>query len=262
MRLITWNVNSIRIRLENLARLVKETRPDVVCLQETKVDDESFPFEEVREMGFTHIAVRGEKGYNGVAILSRRPFEAEHRISWWGRDDSRHLAVRLPDAFDLHVFYVPSGGPTPDVETNEKFAHKLGFLGEMAQWARDERVDGRKLAIVGDLNVAPLETDVWNHQRIKRQVGHTPLECEHMAALREAGGFTDVGRHFVPPEEFLFTWWGYRHPQSFAKNYGWRLDHVWVTPPLADHLKGHEVKSDTRAWPRPSDHVPVVVDFA
>jgi exodeoxyribonuclease-3 len=261
MRLVTWNVNSVRIRLDNLARLASEVEPDVVCLQETKVDDASFPYDEVRELGYRHVAVRGQKGYNGVAVLSRQPFEAEHRLDWWGQDDSRHLSVRFPDAFELHVFYVPSGGPTPDPEKNEKFAHKLGFLTEMAQWARDEGIAGRKLAIVGDLNVAPLDNDVWNHQRIKRQVGHTPLECEHMAALREAGGFTDVGRHFVPPEEFLFTWWGYRHPQSFAKNYGWRLDHVWVTPPLAKHLKTHKVESDARTWPRPSDHVPVTVDF-
>lgn len=247
--------------MDSLARFLQDSAPDVVCLQETKVTDDLFPAEEIRRLGYPHIAIHGEKGYNGVAVLSRQPFEGEERFEWWGKSDSRHLSVHFPDAFELHVFYVPSGGPDPNPETNEKFAHKLGFLGEMAEWARDRRVREGKVAIVGDLNVAPLENDVWNHQRIKRQVGHTPVECEHMAALQEAGGFTDVSRSFVPPDQPLFTWWGYRHPQSFAKNYGWRLDHVWVTRALAPHVQAHDIKFDTRAWPRPSDHVPVVVDL-
>jgi len=261
MRLATWNVNSIRTRLEHLARFAAEARPDVICLQEIKVHDAAFPADKCRAMGYPHVAVRGEKGYNGVAILAKQPFDAEEHWSWWNQDDARHLAVRLPEAFDLHVFYVPSGGPKPDTEANPKFAHKLGFIDEMIQWSRDARVADRRLAIVGDFNVAPLETDVWNHKQIKRQVGHTPTECDRMAALREAGGYTDAGRHFVPPDEPLFTWWGYRHPQSYEKNYGWRLDHVWVTPPLADALRGHAVHHHMRAWEKPSDHVPVVVDL-
>lgn len=261
MRLVTWNVNSIRTRLPSLERFVREAAPDVVCLQETKVHDAAFPVDAVRELGFAHVELHGQKGYNGVAILSRLPFEATERFRWWGQDDCRHISARFPGGFELHVFYVPSGGPTPDTEKNEKFAHKLGFLTEMAEWARDDRVADRPMAIVGDFNVAPLENDVWNHQRIKRQVGHTPRECEHMAALLDAGGFTDIGRAFVPPEEPLYTWWGYRHPQSFEKNYGWRLDHVWVTPPLKDRVKHHEVYSTARAWPKPSDHVPVIVEL-
>ncbi len=261
MRLATWNINSIRIRLDLLERFVTEAKPDVVCLQETKVADEQFPMEAVQAMGFEHVAIHGEKGYNGVAVLSRVPFEGAESWKWWGKDDCRHLSVRFPEAFDLHCFYVPSGGPDPDVEKNEKFAHKLGFLTEMATWARDGRIADRPLVMLGDLNVAPLENDVWNHKKIKRQVGHTPIESEHMAALLDAGGFTDVGRHFIPPEEFLFTWWGYRHPGAFEKNYGWRLDHVWATPPAAKRLRHHAVHSATRSWTRPSDHVPIVVDF-
>jgi exodeoxyribonuclease-3 len=261
MRVATYNVNSIRIRLHCLERLIAAAKPDVICLQETKVADDAFPYEQVKALGYPHVAVRGEKSYNGVAVLSRHPFAAEERWDWWGKGDSRHLKLSFPEAFELHVFYVPSGGPDPNPETNPKFAHKLGFLDEMAAWARDDRVAGRRVAILGDFNVAPLENDVWNHKQIKRQVGHTPLESEKMATLLDAGGFTDVGRHFVPPEEFLFTWWGYRHPQSFQKNYGWRLDHIWVTPQLAPHLKGHTVLADARAWERPSDHVPVWMDL-
>jgi exodeoxyribonuclease-3 len=261
MRLATWNVNSIRTRFEHLTQFVAKAAPNVLCLQEIKVTAEAFPAEKVRALGYPHVAVRGEKGYNGVAILSDQPFEAETSWSWWGRADARHLSVRLPDAFDLHVFYVPSGGPKPDAEANPKFAHKLGFLDEMTAWSRDDQVAGRKVVILGDFNVAPLETDVWNHKNIKRQVGHTPTECARMATLREAGGYTDVGRHFVPPDQPLYTWWGYRHPRSFQKNYGWRLDHLWVTPALVPHLQAHAVHDYTRGWEKPSDHAPVVVDL-
>ena len=261
MRIATWNVNSIRTRLPLLARFVEAEAPDVVCLQETKVDDATFPLDSVRALGYPHVALNGQKGYNGVAILSRRPFTGETRLAWYGQHDARHLAVRVEDAVDLHVFYVPSGGPTPDVEANAKFAHKLGFIEEMTAWSRDSGVADRPAVVLGDFNVAPLETDVWNHKTIKRQVGHTPRECEMMAALREAGGYLDVGRHFVPPSDFLFTWWGYRHRQSFEKNYGWRLDHVWVTRPLAGRLQDHRVLAEARAWPRPSDHVPVTVEL-
>jgi len=264
MRIATWNVNSIRARLDHLAAFVQAAKPNVVCLQETKVADPQFPAEAVERLGYPHRAIRGEKGRNGVAVLADRPFATHWQWNWWGQADARHLAV-VPDGeprLELHCFYVPSGGPDPDVDANPKFAHKLGFIDEMTAWARDERVPDRNVIILGDLNIAPLDTDVWNHQRIKRQVGHTPRECERMLGLREAGGFTDVGRHFIPPEEHLFTWWGYRHPQSFQKNYGWRLDHVWVSPQVRPNLAGHAVWSDTRGWHKPSDHVPVVVDLA
>ena len=262
MRIATWNINSIRTRAEHLARFTTEAEPDVVCLQEIKVAPDKFPAEACRALGYPYVAVHGQKGYNGVAILSKLPFDGEERWSWWGQDDARHLTVRFPDAFDLHVFYVPSGGPKPDTEANPKFAHKLGFIDEMIRWSRDARLGERKAVILGDLNVAPLETDVWNHKTIKRQVGHTPTECARMAELCEAADYTDVGRYYVPPDAPLYTWWGYRHPQSFEKNYGWRLDHVWVTPPLVPHLRGHRVHHQTRAWDKPSDHVPVVVDLA
>ncbi len=261
LRLVTWNVNSIRVRLEHLARLVRETRPDVVCLQETKVRDEDFPAARVRALGFPHLWLAGEKGYNGIAVLSRRAIVDGWRLSWCGRDDRRHAAVRLSDGLDVHVFYVPKGGHDANPEASETFAHKLAFLVEMRAWALDERRRARPLALLGDLNVAPLERDVWNHQRIKRYVGHTPVECERLLAVQEAGGFVDAERRFVPPDQPLYTWWGYRYPQAFAKDYGWRLDHVWLTPPLAERLRAVRVRREVRGWPRPSDHAPVVVDL-
>ena len=265
LRIVSWNVNSIRQRLDHVARFVAEWQPDVLCLQETKVRDENFPASDLAEMGFTHQVIRGQKAYNGVAILSRLPFEAQDHRIWCSKDDKRHLSVTLAGGsagpIELHNFYVPSGGPTPDREANDKFGHKLDFLEEMAAWAR-VHARGRRLLLVGDLNVAPLENDVWNHKRLVRSVGHTPMESERMANLLEAGALTDVGRHFVPPDQPLYTWWGYRFPQSLERNYGWRLDHALASEPLHDALARMEVVKATRAWEKPSDHVPLLVEIA
>ena len=138
---------------------------------------------------------------------------------------------------------------------------KLQFLREMAAWAEADRLGARKAVVVGDLNVAPLENDVWNHKRLTRSVGHTPVEAEHMQKFWAAGDLIDVPRHFVPEPERLYTWWGYRFPQSYAKDYGWRLDHILATSPLRDRLRALQVVRETRTWERPSDHVPVVLDL-
>jgi len=260
LRIASWNVNSLRQRLEHLKRFVDSYAPDVLCLQETKVADGLFPAHELAEMGFPHQAFRGQKSYHGVATLARAPYEfTEYRI-WWGKDDPRHQMVRLPGGLEIHNFYVPSGGPTPDPATNDKFAHKLGFLDEMAVWAAEVR--DRPLLLVGDLNVAPLETDVWNHKRLVRSVGHTPGESRRIADLLEQGHLTDVGRHFVPADQPLYTWWGYRFPQAVERDYGWRLDHALATAALMPRVSGFQVARETRLWERPSDHVPVVVDLS
>ena len=260
LRIATWNVNSVRQRLDHLERFSELYRPDVLCLQEIKVQTEDFPLEKLQSFGYPHAVVHGQKGYNGVAILSRRRVTQPRKEIWCDRDDCRHAAVTV-GGVELHNFYVPAGGDIPDPEQNDKFAHKLQFLTEMAAWAKADRLAERKAVIVGDLNVAPLEHDVWNHKRLKRNVGHTPVEAEHMARLWDAGELIDVARHFVPEPEPLYTWWGYRFAQSVAKNYGWRLDHVLVTPPLRKRLKSLEIIRETRLWEKPSDHVPVVLDL-
>jgi exodeoxyribonuclease III len=260
LRIVTWNVNSVRQRLDQLERFCNAYRPDVVCLQEIKVTSDDFPAAQIAAFGYPHMEVHGQKGYNGVAILSRHELAAPRRQVWCERDDCRHLAVSI-GGIELHNFYVPAGGNVPDPEQNPKFAHKLQFLAEMAAWAEGDGLVDRQAVIVGDLNVAPLENDVWNHKRLTRSVGHTPVEAAHMARLWAAGRLTDVPRHFVPEPEPLYTWWGYRFPQSYAKDYGWRLDHVLVTPPLLERLRGLEIVRETRTWERPSDHVPVVLDL-
>ncbi|MEQ8357506.1 MAG: exodeoxyribonuclease III [Kiloniellaceae bacterium] len=260
LRIATWNVNSVRQRLGHLQRFAEIYQPDVLCLQEIKVANDEFPLERIKAFGYPHAVVHGQKGYNGVAILSRRRLTAPRKEIWCDRDDCRHAAANV-GGIELHNFYVPAGGDIPDPERNDKFAHKLRFLTEMAAWAKQDKLGERKAVIVGDLNVAPLENDVWNHKRLRRNVGHTPVESEHMGRLWAAADLIDAPRHFIPEPEQLFTWWGYRFPQAFAKNYGWRLDHVLVTPPLRKRMRSIEIARDTRTWEKPSDHVPVILDL-
>ena len=262
LRIATWNVNSLRRRLDHLARFCDAEQPDVLCLQETKVSDEQFPHEAVAALGYPHVLRHGQKSNNGVAILSRRPFEVEETLNWCGREDRRHAAVRLEGGLEIHDFYVPAGGAKPDPETNDKFAHKLQFLDEMTAWAEERLTGGRKAVLVGDLNVAPLETDVWNHKQLLRSVGHTPVESARMLGLHAAADLIDAPRRFVPPDQPLYTWWGYRFPAAFEKDYGWRLDHVLVTPALGGAIQDCRIVKDTRSWEQPSDHVPVVLDLA
>lgn len=261
LRIVTWNVNSVRLRIDHLSRFVAAHSPDVICMQETKVQDEHFPTEAFKELGYRFQIVHGQKSYNGVAIVSRVPFTAPEPRIWCEKDDCRHISVLLPGYVELHNFYVPSGGPDPDPEKNPKFAHKLQFLEEMALWARDDAIHKRKALLVGDMNVAPLEWDVWNHKRLVRSVGHTPGESAAMQRLWDLGKLVDVPRHFVPHPEPLFSWWGYRFPQSYEKDYGWRLDHVLASPKLMPQVKALHTVRETRTWERPSDHVPLLVEI-
>jgi exodeoxyribonuclease-3 len=258
LRLVTWNINSIRLRIENVKRLVAEWAPDIVCLQETKTTDELFPHEAFAALGFPHSLVHGMKSYNGVAILSRLPFRSSETPTWCNRTDCRHVIVRLPGGVELHNIYVPAGGDLPDPDQNPKFAHKLQFLDELTAWFAAKRREGRPMIAVGDLNIAPLENDVWSHKQLLSVVSHTPVEVERLARLQRAGGFVDAVRHFVPPEERLYTWWSYRARDWAASNRGRRLDHIWVTSSLAGALSETRVHRDSRGWDKASDHVPVM----
>ncbi len=256
----TWNINSVRLRIDLVARLVAAVRPDVLCLQETKCPDDRFPLKDIQAMGLPHVAFVGQKGYHGVAIASRLPIVSTDRLSLGGKDDARHVAVTLgPQAHGvtIHNFYIPAGGDIPDPDLNEKFAHKLRYLDDLRAWGRDARPAAGPAILVGDLNVAPLENDVWSHKQLLDVVSHTPVETQALETLRQEAGWVDAMRRLRPEPERIYTWWSYRSPDWAAADKGRRLDHVWISPALDPALRSVEVFREARAWDRPSDHAPV-----
>lgn len=262
LRIATWNINSVRLRIGIVAKLAREQKIDVLCLQETKVADASFPHKAIRKMGFEHVAINGQKGYHGVAILSRVPFVKKDAREFCGKGDARHVSVRLQSGIEVHNFYVPAGGDIPDPKANEKFAHKLQFLDEMTGFF--EKMKGKrdaKRVIVGDLNVAPFEHDVWSHKQLLNVVSHTPPETTRMAAAYAAHDWIDVTRSFVPMDQKIFSWWSYRNQDWKKSDRGRRLDHLWVSPALTGAVSKHQILRDARDWKRPSDHVPVVAEI-
>jgi exodeoxyribonuclease-3 len=265
-RLATWNINSVRLRLDLVERFVRLHAPDILCLQEIKCAEELFPLQAAQALGFPHIAVCGQKGYNGVAILSKLPFSPGEKRDICGRGHARHLSVRLetggPSPLELHNVYVPAGGDIPDPAANDKFRHKLDFLDAMESWFGGlPNRDKNRMIMVGDLNVAPLESDVWSHKQLLKVVSHTPIEVEKLNRVLAAHDFVDVMRRHVAPDEKLFTWWSYRARDWRASNRGRRLDHIWTTPALDGMTTAMLVAAETRDWERTSDHVPVIADF-
>ncbi len=264
IRIATWNINSLRLRLGLLRELVAALDPDVICLQETKVPDELFPAAAPAELGYPHAAWRGMKGYNGVAIFSRRPIEVlDTAPDWCARGDCRHLAVAL-DApggpIELHDFYVPAGGDIPDREANPKYGHKLDFIAEARAWFA-ARATLARAVLAGDLNIAPLAADVWNHKQLLGVVSHTPAETAGLLAWQRTG-FVDAVRHFVPEPERLYTWWSYRNRDWRVADRGRRRDHGGAPEDRAGGLPRQVVLRDARDWQQGSDHVPVCVELA
>lgn len=233
LRIVSWNINSVRLRLPLLKNLIETANPDIICLQETKTPDEYFPLEEIKALGYPHIVISGEKGYNGVAILSRVPFQSSEVVPFTDISQCRHLSVRLADGMELHNFYVPAGGDIPDPKENPKFAHKLHFLDDMVAWFTKHRKSSDKMVLVGDLNIAPLEHDVWSHKQLLGIVSHTPVEVDKLTRLQQGLGWVDSHRKFTPVSEKLYSWWSYRNRDWRKSDRGRRLDHIWVTAPLA-----------------------------
>ncbi len=259
LRVISWNVNSVRLRLRALRRLVKRYDPHVFCLQETKAENGSFPYEFFHRLGFEYTIVHGQKMHYGVAILSKLPLSDSRIKNWCGRPDCRHVYATLPGGIELHNFYVPAGGDVPDPRVNPKFAHKLKFMAAMTRWFRRKRHPENRYVLVGDLNVAPHENDVWDHKKLRRVVTHTPVEIEALGKMLRSHDWIDAVRRFVPEDKKLFSWWSYRAENWKAADKGRRLDHVWVTPALGDSLKAAEVLKRARGWRPASDHAPVMV---
>ena len=264
LKLATWNINSVRLRMPLVERFIAAHSPDILCLQETKCRDSEFPAGDFRRLGYEHIAINGQKGYHGVAVISRLPFSSMDRREFCSKGDSRHIAVTFEldhpaQPLVLHNFYVPAGGDEADPDVNPKFAHKLAFLDEMAEWMRSDKLAEGHAVLVGDLNIAPLETDVWNHKALLSVVSHTPIEVEKLARVQQSGPWIDAMRRRVPGEEKLYTWWSYRSPDWAAANKGRRLDHIWLSEAIGPALGPLQVLQEARGWDRPSDHVPVIV---
>ena len=265
MRIVTWNINSVRLRIELLAKMAKKLKPDIICLQETKCPNDSFPTKAINKMGFEHIAINGIKGYHGVATLSKIPFAKTNIIDYCSKKDGRHIETVLKyegAPLSLHNFYVPAGGDEPDRKINEKFGHKLDFLGEMQNRfiKANQKTTARRI-LVGDLNIAPYEHDVWSHKQLLNVVSHTPQEVALLEKVRKSQNWIDVARAFVPFEEKLYSWWSYRARDWDVSNRGRRLDHIWVTPALESKVKSYKILREARGWERPSDHAPVIIDL-
>jgi exodeoxyribonuclease III len=256
VKIVTWNVNSIRSRFESAKKVIESLKPDVLCLQEIKVIDDLFPYDFFKSHGYNYNAVRGQTSYNGVAILSKIPFLLQENISF--KKEARHLSIKIKDV-EIHNLYVPAGGDIPDPELNPKFADKLEFIDSVKKWFKYNKKATDKIVVLGDLNVAPLENDVWSHKQLLKVVSHTPIEVEKYNNLQNSLGFFDANRHFISKEEKLYSWWSYRNRDWRKSNRGRRLDHILLTESLKKHLKFANIYKDVRDYERPSDHVPVLI---
>jgi exodeoxyribonuclease III len=263
LTLATWNINSVRLRMPIVADFLTKWQPDVLCLQEIKCQDHEFPYDAFKALGYEHMAVSGQKGYHGVATVARIPISLSHTQDFCGVGDKRHIAVDFSvngRNVHLHNFYVPAGGDEPDRSINPKFGHKLDFIEEMRAMRASE-VDGRSTILVGDLNIAPLEHDVWSHKQLLKIVSHTPVETDGLKAVIAEGGWADLMRIHTPEPQKLYTWWSYRAKDWDAADKGRRLDHIWSSPDLVPNLEGIEILREARGWTQPSDHVPVIARF-
>jgi exodeoxyribonuclease-3 len=260
MKIMSWNINSVRLRAPIVKKVMEDYAPDILCLQETKCPNDLFPYDAFIESGFDHIHVNGMKAYNGLAIFSRLPFEGttiHHRV---GKKDCRHSHVRI-NGLDIHNIYIPAGGDEPDPELNEKYKHKLDFVDEMTQWLPANHNPDDKVVILGDFNIAPHEHDVWSSKQLRNVVSHTEPEITRLMAMQDSLNFTDTARHFIPMDQKSYSWWSYRNKDWKISNRGRRLDHIWVTDPLKSSLKSYDVFSDTRDWEKPSDHAPIMISL-
>ncbi len=256
--LATWNINSVRLREPLVCQLLQQEAPDVLCLQECKSPVDKIPLDAFRALGYHHIVARGQKGYNGVAILSKLPIRDVGDQDFATLGHARHVAAELENGVTVHNFYVPAGGDVPDRDVNEKFGQKLDYLSGMRDWFRAE--PPRKAILVGDLNIAPREDDVWSHKALLKVVSHTPVEVAALADTQSAGDWVDITRQDIPDGQ-LYSWWSYRARDWDAADKGRRLDHVWATSDISSAGHGSRVLRAARGWEKPSDHAPVFATF-
>jgi exodeoxyribonuclease-3 len=258
MRIATWNVNSIKQRIDNLTAWLKEREPDIVCLQETKTVDEAFPRQPLEALGY-NVAVHGQKTFNGVAILSKYRFdEVTPRLPGDPADDhARFIEAAVSTArgaVRVASIYLPNGNP-PDTD---KYTYKIRWMERLSQYAYERLQLEEPLVLAGDYNVIPAAPDVHNPAAWAADALFLPQTREKFRALTNLG-LTDAIRA-VTDEAGLYTFWDYQ-AGAWQKNWGIRIDHLLLSPQAADRLVRAGIDKHVRSWERPSDHVPVYVDL-
>lgn len=254
MKLATWNVNSLKVRLPHLLDWLTANRPDVMCLQETKMEDMGFPHAELAAAGY-RAAHNGQKTYNGVAILARGEL-GDVQCDIPGCDDSqKRLIAATVDDIRIVCAYMPNG----QAVGSEKYAYKLQWLRALTAWLRDEIARHPRLALLGDYNIAPEDRDVYDPQAWQGQILCSDAERAAFRQLLDLG-LKDAFRLFAQPEK-LFSWWDYRQ-MGFRLNRGLRIDHILLTPALAEHCQACAIDKTPRKLERPSDHAPVIAELA
>jgi exodeoxyribonuclease III len=249
----TWNINSVRARVDRLLAWVAQHRPDVLCLQELKCTDDQFPTLELSALGY-RVELFGQKTYNGVALVTRLPCTEVARNL--GDDDEQHrLIAGRVGAVDVVCLYAPNG-QSPD---SPAYAYKLTWYERLERWLKARRSPNDLVAVCGDFNVAPAEIDVWSVPLFAGQTLFTAKEQAALFKMRDALGLRDVFRE-KNPGPGLFSWWDYRM-NAFKKNQGLRIDHLWCTEPLAQRCVASEVDTAAREGKLPSDHAPVWARF-
>lgn len=248
MKLVTWNVNSLNVRLPHVEAWLKEHQPEALCLQEIKMEDAKFPREAIESLGY-HVVFDGQKTYNGVAIITKSaPKDVTRGIAGYADEQKRVIAATI-DGVRVVCVYIPNGQSLD----SEKYQYKLGWLKALTGWLQVELKQHPDLALLGDYNIAPEDRDVHDPKAWEGQVLVSEPERNAFRAL-QALGLQDSFRLFDQPEK-SFTWWDYRM-NGFKRNLGLRIDHVMLTPPLAARCKASTIDIEPRKLERPSDHTP------
>lgn len=256
IKILSWNVNSVRSRLKQILDISQKFEPNIICLQETKVINNSFPINEFKKLGYSHFYLNGIPSYNGVAIISKKEAKSVDILNLSNLNNGRQISVKI-FGIQIHNFYIPSGGDIPDEKINTKFKNKLDFLKVLINWSK--KIDQRNCIICGDFNIAPYEDDVWSHNQLKNVVSHTDIERRYLLEFLEAGNWNDAIRQSINPPKNVFTWWSYRSKDFRVNNRGRRLDHIWISNDLQEKKFSTKILDHTRAFDKPSDHVPLEI---
>jgi exodeoxyribonuclease III len=255
MRIATWNVNSLKVRLPHLLDWLAQARPDIACLQETKIEDANFPLAELERAGYRAVYC-GQKAYNGVAIVARwEPREVQHGIPCF-RDDPKRVIAATVEGLRIACLYAPNG----QAVGSDKYEYKLRWYGALTEWLKEELRAYPSLAVLGDLNVAPEDRDVHDPKRWAGQIHVSEPERAAMRRVLEEVGLADAFRLFAQPEK-EFSWWDYRLA-AFQRNWGLRIDHILLSPELAKRCVSCTIDKSPRRLERPSDHAPVIAVFS